>query len=429
MADDWDDAYHGDDNGHRTSARYGQLIRDDRVSGRLYVDSGIFDHEMERIHHRGWVFVGHDSEVARPGEFVTRRLGRQPVVLTRDSEGSVRLFSNRCPHRGATVCALDRGQTSYFRCPYHGWTFDTTGTLVALPAEDGFGAAFDRADHGLAPVPRMDSYRGFVFASWSSEGPTLTDHLGRSSEMIDRLCDLSPVGEIELRAGWLRHRVQANWKIAVENVCDFYHPPITHASSGLAAGLPAGYFSDSSGGVTRDLGDGHGEVDYRPALVGAAPRALEDYRGLKRQHLDLLADRDGAAGAVDRLRAGPPHGYIFPNLFIAEQSIFVIQPISVAEMSHWQTPVCWVGLPDELNRRQIRRFEGGFGPAGMVEPDDAAVWERLQQGLEAGEPEWAMLKRGLDRDASGVGRMLDEIAMRGFWRHYRSLMTDGAPGR
>ena len=82
--------------------------------------------------------------------------------------------------------------------------------------------------------------------------------------MIDRLCDLSPVGEIELRAGWLRHRVRANWKIAAENVCDFYHPQVTHASSGLTD-VPAGFFSDSSGAVTRDLGNGHGEVDYRPA--------------------------------------------------------------------------------------------------------------------------------------------------------------------
>lgn len=401
---------------------YEHLVGDDRVSGRLYVDPGIFDQEMERIHHRGWVFVGHQSEVALPGEFVTRQVGRQPVVLTHDDDGSVRLFSNRCPHRGATVCALDRGQGKYFRCPYHGWTFDTAGTLVALPGEEGFGPTFDRSEHGLVPVPRCDSYRGFVFASWSPSGPTLAEHLGRSMEMIDRLCDLSPVGEIQLRAGWLRHRINANWKIAAENVCDFYHPPTTHASSGLASGTPAGYFSDSSGAVTRDLGGGHGEVDYRPGL-GLSRKELASYHGPKRQHLDLLAARDGAAGAVARLRAGPPHGFIFPNLFIAEESIFMIQPVSVDEISHVQTPVFWVGLPDELNRRQLRRFEGGFGPAGMVEPDDAAVWERLQLGLAAGAPEWARLERGLERDASGEGRLLDETALRGFWRHYRSLMT------
>lgn len=415
------------DVGGTAAVGYERLIGEDRVSGRLYTDPAVFERELERIHHRGWVFVGHESEVAEPGEFVSRQLGRQPVVLTRDESGAVRLWANRCPHRGATVCNEARGRTRYFRCPYHAWTFDTAGTLVALPGEDGFGPTFERGEHGLAPVPRMDSYRGFVFGSWSEDGPTLAEHLGHSRDMIDRLCDLSPVGAITVRAGWLRHRIRANWKMAAENVCDFYHPPITHASSGLAAGLPAGYFSDAYGGVTRDLGGGHGEVDYRPTLANAAARPLESYTGPRRQHLDLLAARDGAAEAVARLRVGPPHGFIFPNLFIAEESIFVIQPVSVDEMTHLQTPIMWAGLPEELHRRQLRRFEGGFGPGGMVEPDDAATWERLQLGLQAGRPEWVLLERGVDRDASGVGRALDEIAMRGFWRHYRSLMTDGAP--
>ena len=144
---------------------FDRLIGEDRISGQLYTDPAIFELELERIHHRGWVFVGHESEVATPGEFVTRRLGQRPVLMTRDEEGAVRLWSNRCPHRGATVCALDSGSTRFFRCPYHAWTFDTAGALVALPGEEGFGPDFDRSTHGLAPVPRMESYRGFVFGS------------------------------------------------------------------------------------------------------------------------------------------------------------------------------------------------------------------------------------------------------------------------
>ncbi len=372
---------------------YEQLIGEDRVSGQLYTDPLIFERELERIYHRGWAFIGHESEVAAPGEFVTRRLGRLPVLLTRDDDGAVRLWSNRCPHRGATVCALDRGETRYFRCPYHAWTFDTAGALVALPGEEGFGPTFDRAEHGLAPVPRMETYRGFVFGSWSHEGPTLAEHLGDASDLIDRVCDVSPVGEISLRAGWLRHRIAANWKMAAENVCDFYHPPITHGSSGLMGALPPGYFSDAFGGLTRDLGGGHGEVDYR------------------------------AADGPSTIGLGP-HGFIFPNLFIESSSIFVIQPVGVAEMTHLQTPITWVGLPEKMQRGQFRRFAVGFGAAGVIEPDDAATWERMQLGLQAKEPEWVMLERGIESDHTREGRALDEIVMRGFWRHYRSLMTD-----
>ncbi len=384
--------------GDAGASSFERLIGPDRVSGRLYTDPAIFERELERIHHRGWAFVGHESEVATPGEFVTRRLGRQPVLLTRDDSGAVRLWSNRCPHRGATVCALDKGQTRFFRCPYHAWTFDTAGTLVSLPAQEGFGPEFDRATHGLAPVPRMDSYRGFVFGSWSHDGQTLAEHLGDARDVIDRLCDVSPVGEISLRAGWLRHRIHANWKMAAENVCDFYHPPVTHASSGLMNAVPPGYFSDAFGGVARYLGGGHGEIDYRSAQ-GRTSIGLG------------------------------PHGFIFPNLFIESSSIFVIQPVGVAEMTHLQTPITWVGLPEEQQRRQFRRFGVGFGAAGVVEPDDAATWERMQLGLVAGEPEWVVLERGVQADPAGEGRALDEIVMRGFWRHYRSLMTDEAAVR
>ncbi len=384
--------------GDSDSSAYERLIDADRVSGRLYTDPAVFEREMERIHHRGWMFVGHESEVAAPGEFVTRRLGRQPVLLNRDDTGAVRLWSNRCPHRGATVCALNGGETRFFRCPYHGWTFDNAGALVALPGEEGFGPTFDRDTHGLAPVPRMETYRGFVFASWSHEGQTLAEHLGNARDLIDRACDVSPVGEISLRAGWLRHRIGANWKMAAENVCDFYHPPITHGSSGLMGGVSPGYFSDAYGGVTRDLGGGHGEVDYRQTEGG--PQT-----GLG------------------------PHGFIFPNLFIEASSIFVIQPVGVAEMIHLQTPITWVGLPEKMQRPQSRRFAMAFGAAGVIEPDDAATWERMQIGLQAGEPEWVVLERGVQFDHTREGRALDEIVMRGFWRHYRSLMTDEAAAR
>ena len=70
-----------------------------------------------------------------------------------------------------------------------------------------------------------------------------------------------------------------------------------------------------------------------------------------------------------------------------------------------------------------------FGAAGVIEPDDAATWERMQLGLQAGEPEWVVLERGVQYDHTGEGRALDEIAMRGFWRQYRSLMTDEAAVR
>ncbi|MGI9612866.1 MAG: aromatic ring-hydroxylating oxygenase subunit alpha [Acidimicrobiales bacterium] len=405
------------------------MVEADRVHGRLYTDARVFDDEMERIFHRGWVFVGHESEIAEPGDFVTRLLGRQPVLLTRSTRGEVRLFANRCPHRGAEVCVRPNGQARFFRCPYHAWTFDTDGVLVALPHEEGYPDGFDRRDHGLSRVPRTDSYRGFVFGSWEPEGPTLSEHLGNGQQMIDRLCDLSPRGEVEINGGWLRHRVDTNWKIIAENVCDFYHPPHTHASSSL----PADAFRDGTGSLSRYLGNGHGEIDFRPSMVERPVRPLDQFHGSTRDYLELLAERDGPDGAVRRRREGAPHGLVFPNLFIAGQNLFVIQPTAADQTSHTQTPVFFAGVPDAMNTRQLRRFEGASGPAGMLEPDDSAVWERLQRGLAASQPEWVILQRGIDcetpENGTVAGRMLDETAQRGFWRHYLSLMKPAERAR
>lgn len=68
-----------------SSVDYATLVRDDRVHASLYTDPRIFADELERIFHRGWVFVGHESEIPGTGDFVTRRLGREPVVMVRES--------------------------------------------------------------------------------------------------------------------------------------------------------------------------------------------------------------------------------------------------------------------------------------------------------------------------------------------------------
>jgi phenylpropionate dioxygenase-like ring-hydroxylating dioxygenase large terminal subunit len=115
------------------SIDYTTLVQDERIHASLYTDPRIFEDEMERIFRRGWVFVGHDSEVPRAGDFVTRRIGTEPVLMVRDREGEVTVFANRCMHRGTMVCPGDRGHARTFTCPYHGWTYDLNGDLLGVP--------------------------------------------------------------------------------------------------------------------------------------------------------------------------------------------------------------------------------------------------------------------------------------------------------
>lgn len=207
-----------------------ERVRDDRVHGSLYTDPDVFADELERIWRREWIAVGHESEVANPGDYVVKRIAGEPVIMTHGADGRIRLLFNRCSHRANQICERATGNAKAFRCPYHGWTFSNTGDLLGFPYSRGYGDDVAKSELSLGQVPRVDSYQGFVFASLAESGPTLRDHLGNAAEVIDRTVSFSPEGRVELRAGWLKHRVRANWKLVVENETDGYHPGFVHGS-------------------------------------------------------------------------------------------------------------------------------------------------------------------------------------------------------
>jgi phenylpropionate dioxygenase-like ring-hydroxylating dioxygenase large terminal subunit len=122
----------------RAAIDYRTLVKDDRVHGSVYTSPEIFDEEMENIFHRGWVYVGHDSEIPNPGDFRVRPMGRQSVIMVRDHDGQVQLLMNRCTHRANAVCQTERGNVSKFRCAYHGWTFRTNGDLLGVTYADRY---------------------------------------------------------------------------------------------------------------------------------------------------------------------------------------------------------------------------------------------------------------------------------------------------
>jgi phenylpropionate dioxygenase-like ring-hydroxylating dioxygenase large terminal subunit len=390
----------------------------------------VFEDEMERIFHRGWVFVGHESEIPAPGDYLTRHIGREPVIMVRGKDGVVGVLVNRCMHRGTLVCAAERGSARTFACPYHGWTYDLSGALLGVPYPGGY-AALDKRAHGLARPPRVSAYRGFVFASLSPDGPSLAEHLGPATRLIDRSCDLAPDGEIELSAGWVKHHCAANWKMLPENDSDGYHLGFVHAA--LFKTVRTQYQrvvgdERTIKAVVRDWGGGHIEIDWSPGyekpfewIGGASGAAVADF-------VEALERRDGKEAARRRFMEGPAHALIFPNLFLGETNIAIVQPLSVEECVHWHTPMFLKGAA-QLNSRLLRMAEAGMGPASFLMPEDLLIASRNQQGLHARTPEWLLLSRGLNRevvDAEGrtVSHVTDETTNRGFWRHFRTVMSE-----
>lgn len=408
------------------ASRYDRLIHRDRVHGSLYTDPSIFVEELAKIWYRTWVFVGHESEVAQPNDYVRKKLGPQDVIMTRDREGQIHLLLNRCAHRGNQVCDDAKGNSGTFRCPYHGWTFRNTGELIGFPFFKGYGER--KLDLAMGRVPRVDSYGGFIFGSFAADGPSLVEHLGDAAGEIDRLTRLSPEGKVELTAGWLQHTTRANWKLLAENETDGYHPQFVHGSIFGVTGSTIGpLYSDSSTAVTRDLGNGHSENDLRPEFRKFA-EPMRWFGTTESRVPDYVAAIRAAHGAeAERiLIEGAPHVMIFPNLFIAEIQVFNIQPVSVDECVQYATAVQLAGAP-ELNRRMVSQCVGSVGPAGMLLADDTEMYERNQHGLAALNPEWLDVRRGINRETVDdrghpVGSATDETGMRGFWSHYKNLM-------
>jgi len=418
----------------RSSIDYDRLIENDRVHASLYADPAVFHDELATMYATGWVYVGHASEVPQPGDYATKAVGLQSVIMARHTDGKVYVLHNRCTHRSSQVCHEPAGHGDRLTCPYHGWSFAMNGELKTVPGPGGYDQSFDKAALGLVRLPRVGEYRGFVFASLAATGVSLDEHLGRAKESIDMICNLSPQGEIELSAGWMKTRIRANWKMIVENQVDGYHAPFVHGSL-MRANRRFATVRDrreSSPARVRDLGNGHSEIDHATDYrdKGTTLRwsgNIEESR-LPR-YVAAMNAAYGPEEARRRMIDGPPHTAIFPNLFLAEMAIMVAQPISEKETIHWTTPVMLKG-GEELNERTLRRGEGAVGPAGFIIADDTEVSERAQKSINNLHPEWLVLKRGLHTeelqpDGTRTAGLMDETTQRAFWRQYKKVMGAG----
>jgi phenylpropionate dioxygenase-like ring-hydroxylating dioxygenase large terminal subunit len=418
------------------SIDYDELINPSQIDGSLYTSDAVFAEELEKIWYKTWVYVGHSSEIPKGGDYVARKIGLQPVLMVRDRKGGINVVSNRCAHRGTQICNTLSGNARALVCPYHGWAYDLTGKLIGASHGAEYSPEF-LAAKGLARAPRMGEYRGFVFASLAAEGPSLDEHLGHGKKFIDRLVEMSPEGEIELSAGWVRHKFEANWKMLYENDTDGYHPEFVHTSFMQAVSTQVNDYlgvaqDEDQAPVVRDWGNGHAELDWATGyrrtgntfewFGRVSPSRFPDY-------VTAMDDAYGPEVARQKLTDGPPHAIIFPNLFLAQLSVVMFEPVSPSSSVQWHCPLFLKGAP-ELNGRMIRQTEGAIGPSSFLVADDQIIAERNQAGLNARDPQWLDLSRGLGREENEpghdgvlVGEMVSELTNRAFWDMYRNLMA------
>ena len=408
-----------------------------RLNRSVLVEPGILEAERARIFERCWIYLGHDSEIPRPGDFATRTVAGRPVIFVRDGAGAVRAFLNTCRHRGTVVCREREGNRRRFTCLYHGWTYDIGGALRNVPGRDAYGEGFDEADFGLAEVPRLDSYRGFRFAHFGPDAEPLADYLAGAREYIDLVVDQSPSGRLEIISGTQEYDIRANWKLLVENSFDDYHLHSTHSTyleymkdSGVSVRMPKGLVMPAPG-IGKALGNGHAVVDnvnYRGRPIAAWIPLYGE--AAKAEIAAIRAELSGRLGEERARRIAETNRnlVVFPNLVVNDGSAVTIRTFWPVAADRMRVTAWAAGPVEESGTSRARRLDSFltfYGPGGFATPDDVEALELVQQGLAAWrEVGWSEISRGMNK--SGQQLNTDEIHLRAFWREWNRLMTAGA---
>ena len=413
------------------------LVQEDRVHRALYTERDIFVAEMTHIFGQTWTFLAHESELPKPNDFVRKRLGLRPIVVTRAADNSLHAVLNRCTHRGATVCRQDSGNARRFTCPYHNWTFSNTGDLVGVPIVTGYGPDFDKGELGLGKL-RVESYRGFIFGTLNKTLPDLKTHLGQAAVHLDQWLDRWPGAQLSVRHGATKLACKGNWKLVYDNAADGYHPGFSHLSllrmrkdrygGGVDMQWVAGDVDQGLQTVT-DLGNGNTFLDQRAEITDYWPQAapMPGENAYERVLRDRLGD-EKANAALDVVMGSGMNLNIFPNLLIIGNQLQVIDPIAVdqTEISWYATALLADDLPEEVNALRMRLQEDfpAFG-----EPDDLANFEECQAGLGIPEMEWVHTGRHLDTgketltpEGLPTSVVSSELPIRAFWKHWMKMM-------
>jgi phenylpropionate dioxygenase-like ring-hydroxylating dioxygenase large terminal subunit len=426
-----------------------RLVEEARVHRSVYTDPEIFDLEMDRIWGHSWVYVGHESQVSTPGEFITTTIGKEPVVLVRDKANAIHVLYNRCGHKGAKVTGKPCGKSSVFRCPYHGWTYQLDGTLQMTPHKIGYeDTGFDPKDpqFSMQKVARVDSHRGFVFASLAEDGPDFREFLQDTIRTIDNMADRSPEGEVEIVGNCLPYLHDCNWKMFVENLNDAVHPMVAHASVGKAAGklmdsLPEGTPYPTEAEIIFPFGSAYELFDgmkvttmpYGHSYMGGEQSIHSSYSDVP-GYFDSLVAGHGEEKAKSVLSQNRHNTTVYPSFTIkdAVQVIRVVRPISVNQtlIQSWHFRL--KGAPEQLLHRTITYSRLINSPASMVGPDDWDVYARMQESLNSNSAEWVDMHRYLGSDEQVIGSDMkkapgtSDLSMRNQYQAWLEYMTTEA---
>jgi Rieske 2Fe-2S family protein len=244
------------------------------LPGHYYTDPEIFRQEQDRLFESMWFCAIRSADLAKPGAFRTVQVGRESVLFTRSRTGELRAFLNVCRHRGARLCLEEAGEVRRnLQCPYHAWTYDLDGKLIAAPNLVKMPDV-DRTKYGLVKVA-LREWLGYAWVCLADEPPSFEETvMGAAVERLGNVAAIEHYGTENLSLGKrMTYDVKANWKLIVENFMECYHcatihPELTDVLPEFADGYAAQYyvghgaeFGEEVKGFTVDGSEGFARLD------------------------------------------------------------------------------------------------------------------------------------------------------------------------
>ena len=392
-----------------------------RVPYRLYTDEGLFEREMERIFYASWAYVGLEAEIPNAWDYITTMIGKRSVVITRDEQGRVHGFANRCAHRGVKVCRQASGNSRIFICPYHQWSYDSQGNLRGVPFIKGIGGMggmpedFKRSDNAL-PRLKITVRQGVIFANFSDEVEDFASYLGTTNlKYFDRVFD----GRELKVLGYSRQLIPGNWKLMFENIKDPYHASLLHVFL-VTFGL---FRADQKSRVAMDETGRHGLLISRKGAQKASPLTA-DIKNVKENFelsdprlLDPVKEFSDDATVVMQT--------IWPNLIVQQQSnTLALRQIRPREVGSFELYWTFFGYANDSQEMQTRRLRQAnlMSSAGLVSAEDSEVIKLAQEAIEQYvEDSGQVILDG--RGTADTPHMVTEVAIRAFYKYYREVMA------
>lgn len=325
------------------------------LPARYYTDIEVFRSELERFFFGLWIHAGRAEEVARPGDYVLRNVCEESVIIACNDSGVCRAFHNVCRHRGTRLCETVQGHfPGRITCPYHAWSYDLEGRLVAAPQMDNV-PHFRQDDYPLAGIA-LGLWEGHIFLNFSASPPPLAEQLGG-------LCEKFRPWEMgSLRVGKrIVYDVAANWKLIIQNYSECLHCPGVHPALQRLSHFLAG---ENESAQATYLG---GRMDLR--------------EGVETLSVDGKRHRDCLPGLPDAERRRVYYYALLPNLLLS------LHPDYMMTHTLWPRAVDRTEIVCEWHFHPEALGEPGFRPDGavsfwdMTNRQDWHVCEQMQLGI------------------------------------------------